>query len=526
MSLLSRLLELIESLFHSNGEDSKQKSEIRKIEAELKALQPAIYKNREALPNLAEVFRNLQINLLPIKHLLDNTIASQDLKRKSKYINMLIETGFSDKAKESLAELSYENRKSEFFEAENQQKVRDIQQKKLDSVLRELSTAPFRDIETTLLNLELLADLCNFPYTSLIREFDKSYNVDNVDAEFRFVPIPIEILEQYLQDFYFLSSVLAINGSVGRALVALDISTSTVDYTEEKREQLLGHVRKIYAIFSKILTTSTVKSFIRVIKNDAQYEPKVVKIKPGNVIKYSDFVRKQFEKENEQITIEVQDEHIESEIKELFNGVETILVDGYNAENSETFFRTGVGSFLWTTPIHIIKNFLQHYFNAKVQALLNDLVVEGFFTNPQYKTDYSSAVFACVEAITSLKDFEASFNHGGKNDLTLMIGYVQDSNKDSSFITTLIQMIDAVNKESKKLIQEIVSKIFSLSKILEELIPDARRNTPEKIENLHVLFTSPRNRDNFEFLETTFPMWNIFLEIMRNYAIIGDVRSE
>jgi len=41
-----------------------------------------------------------------------------------------------------------------------------------------------------------------------------------------------------------------------------------------------------------------------------------------------------------------------------------------------------------------------------------------------------------------------------------------------------------------------------------------------------VLFMSPRNRDNAEFLEMNFAQWSIFLDVMKNYAIIGDVNRD
>mgnify|MGYP003488206171 FL=1 len=83
-------------------------------------------------------------------------------------------------------------------------------------------------------------------------------------------------------------------------------------------------------------------------------------------------------------------------------------------------------------------------------------------------------------------------------------------------------MLSSVNLEAKNLIQRETNKFVQLKKNLAELIPDARKTSPEHIENLRILFTSPRNRDKFEFLETNFSKWNNFLDIMKNYAIMGD----
>ena len=54
-----------------------------------------------------------------------------------------------------------------------------------------------------------------------------------------------------------------------------------------------------------------------------------------------------------------------------------------------------------------------------------------------------------------------------------------------------------------------------------ELLTDAKKPTSEIISNLKVLMMSSRNRDNTDMLEQQYPNWEIFFEIMKNYAIIN-----
>ena len=103
----------------------------------------------------------------------------------------------------------------------------------------------------------------------------------------------------------------------------------------------------------------------------------------------------------------------------------------------------------------------------------------------------------------------------------MLLGYLTDSHSNPDFMRTLAHAIDVANIEAKKLIQSEVSYIVQLSKRIEELLPDSKKTSPEHVSNIKVLFTSPRNRDNTEYLETSFPKWNILLDIMKNYDIIN-----
>ena len=204
-------------------------------------------------------------------------------------------------------------------------------------------------------------------------------------------------MEQYLLDFYYLTAHFKINAALGRAILALAFSRSPETISENDQNKLLAHVRKISTVLSKVLTPTNLKNLIRVIKNDPAYEPKIAMNQPSIVMKYAEKIKASFEQDSQRIDVEVQDEHIKKETAELFNNVESDAVNGYNQDNSNIFFRSGAGSFLWVTPLQILKNFVTRYYAYKVNTFLNDLVVEGFFNNPQYvsniphpKNNYSS----------------------------------------------------------------------------------------------------------------------------------------
>ena len=68
--------------------------------------------------------------------------------------------------------------------------------------------------------------------------------------------------------------------------------------------------------------------------------------------------------------------------------------------------------------------------------------MEGFFINPQYKSDFSSLIFTCSECENRIREFEESFEKDGKNNIGIMTGYLHDSHKDQNFMKTLKSMIN------------------------------------------------------------------------------------
>lgn len=525
MGLLSSLIDFLGSLFLSSKPEGHQRAEIRKIEQELKINTPSIYKNRTAMPNMAEAFRQMHVHSKPIYDLLTETLCNDNKKIASYYSALLIETGFSDQLIEKKNKLSYQVRKDEFMSGENPQKIIDNQKRDMEMLIKEMSSGFFPQIERTILSLYQLYDICNYNYVNMLHLFNPDYSgLSNEQIPFN--SIPVENIEKFLLDFYFVTGNTSLTAAMGRALIALATRYNDDSFSDRQAEELLSHLRKMANILTKILSPQNQVSLLRIIKTDPHYEPRLSVPQNKIMQTYIEQMKRQFSTDSERITSEIQDEQIAKEMKELFEGKELAVVPGYSQDNNLVFQECGAGSFLWITPVQIIKTFINYYYNEQAQALLNDLVVEGFFNNQQYKTDFSSIVYACNESLEAMKNFEAMFDKGGEFDIAVLTGFIGDSHQHPEFMKNLSTLIGKANVAAKQYIQEQTTCFYQLYNRLAELIPDSHKSTPEHVSNIKVLFMSPRNREKSESLETSMPQWNTFLEIMRNYAIIGEVRDD
>ena len=110
-------------------------------------------------------------------------------------------------------------------------------------------------------------------------------------------------------------------------------------------------------------------------KNNPQDEPRVSENHENIIQKYAERKKNAFVQDTEKLEVEVQDERIEKEITELFNNESLEILGGYNQENSNVFFRSGAGSFLWITPLQVLKTFITRFYDTRVNTLLTDLIV-------------------------------------------------------------------------------------------------------------------------------------------------------
>ena len=180
--------------------------------------------------------------------------------------------------------------------------------------------------------------------------------------------------------------------------------------------------------------------------------------------------------------------------------------------------------------MQIEKTFAVHYFTDSIQNLLEDIVIEGFFENPSTKKLFSDAVYACEECVKSLGEFDSSFEREGKNDQAVIEGFIRDGQRDADFVKKMkegdIIVANKINEQAYETVQNFASQFFDLYKQIGDLFIDSKKVKPDLCSNIKVLLGSSRNRENSNRLETQLEKWAIFLEIMKNYVIVGEVERK
>lgn len=283
---------------------------------------------------------------------------------------------------------------------------------------------------------------------------------------------------------------------------------------------LTASLKKIAYVLNHILSAEKLKTLICYIKNDTDYIPKSADYKHSASSNFSRILQAKFKSDEQRIKTEMKDDKISHELSGLFGNTLLLSLDGYNDALNVKLMENSAPAFTWIMPMRILKTFASVYLNNQVRALLNDIVVEGFFNNPSYKTDFSDDVFAVLELEEKIRTFEVKFSVGNPYSISNIEGYIRDIHNDPGFVKKLEQLVNEANAEAGKLIPRAVNAINKVSKHISGILQDAKKPASENIANLKVLMMSSRNRDNTDLLERQYPSWQIFFEIMKNYAII------
>ncbi len=527
MGFVQSILEFFESIFKSNSPEVHKRQEIRKIEAELKAYQPVIYKNNMLTPNCGELFRILYENITPIGDILLNTINSDDLQRNMRYEHQLLLTGFSSASQEKLEKLDYEHRKREVLEsALPMERVLEKQHRVLEDLGKELSTPDFMKIDEVISSLQQLTDLSRFHFMNVINTFDPDYKGIQPGYTPKFVAVVPDSMAGSLQDLYYLTANLTLTGSVVRALVALDELRRGRPLTAEEKDTLMTNVRKINTITKKILSPEILKKIICIAKKDPNVTPQVASYKTNARQKFANYMQEKCSADESNLKVEIKDLMISAEIKQVFGAGPLGPLNGYNNDTNEQLQQNSPSAFLWITPLQLVKTFVANFLSPSIMALLNDIVIEGFFATPEVKSDFSSLIYSCGELAGEIEAFEKSFERNAPNDTAVLLGFIRDSHRNTDFLARLAVSVDAINTQAHRLVLDSVQKISRLSTQVNELIIEGKKSQSVVITNIKVLLNSSRNRDTAELLDTQFPSWKLFLDVMKNYVTISSAEKK
>ena len=524
MSLFQAISDFFESLFNKNSPEVQKKIQLRKLENELRSQEPLIFKNGKLLPNFAETIRLLYINTKPLNNLFTTTIYTQDVPRNIRFENQLVLTGFSEQSQQIIESLEYENRKIQLTSdsAMTTSQIFDRQHKNLEKILHELNSEPFKKIDHDLCILHQFGDFCKFNFVTLLQIFDPNFIAADPRYQPSYLEIPVEKVANILEDLYYITKGMNLTNSTLNAVSALESLRSGGNSAISNTEVLRENLKKTAFILKHIISPERLKLIICYAKADLNYNPQTESYTDSARKHFGEMLQAKFKADEQRIKTEMKDEKINSELINLFGNTNLLTLNGYNNELNAKLLANSASTFTWIMPLRILKTFLASYLSESIRSLLNDIIVEGFFNNPQYKSDFAADVFAALESAQEVQNFENSFNHGKENSAAMIEGFLHDAHNDPEFFKKLEAMVASINAEASKIISREINNLFKLSNHVTTLLQDAKKPTSEIISNLKVLMMSSRNRDNTDMLEQQFPKWEIFFEIMKNYAIISN----
>lgn len=527
MGFFQTITDFFDSIFRRSSPEVQKKQLLKKLDTELRAYEPSIFKNGYLQPNFAEAIFSLYKNTKPLEDLFAITVNPNDIPKQHRFEAQLIVTGYSMEQQEHLEELSYNNRKEEVLEeTNNPDRIYMRQRKNLENLIKDLNSESFKKMDKDILDLRQLVEFCRFNFVQFMQVFDGNF----IPADLGYKPYYMEVSVQkainLLEDLYYQLAGLRITKTMADEVVALANLSHGSELPPSESERYVSSLKKVNYVISRVISQDKLKQLIRYAKEDASYEPRQASYTGSPRQEFATMLQERFEVDEKRMKSEIQDERISTELKDLFNDIPLEEVVAYNSIYNTKLQQGTSFSFMWIMPLRILKTFLHHYFPSTIHTLLNDIVIEGFFNNPDFKSSFSSLVFSAIGSEEMLKEFEESFGNDKKNSIAVLQSYMIDSHKDKDFYKRLERMVYSINDDAHRLLQDVVTNLHNLYRQLGELLADAKKPSSEIIQNLKVLMFSSRNRENTNLIEEYYPQWKIFFEIMKNYVIINSTEKK
>ncbi|MCR4736483.1 MAG: DUF5312 domain-containing protein [Treponema sp.] len=527
MGLFQTITDFFDSIFRRSSPEVQRKQLLKKLDAEIKLYNPQIFKDGNLQPNFAEAIFSLYKNTKPLENLFAMTVNPNDVPKQHRFEAQLIVTGYSPSQQEDLARISYQNRKEEVLEeTNNPDRIYLRHRKILEGLIKELNTDSFKRMDKDILDLRQLVEFCRYNFVQFMQVFDGNFIPADLSYKPYYMEVPVQKAINLLEDLYYQLEGLKITKTMASEIIALANLANGSELPPSESERYVSSLKKINYVITKVISADKLKQLIRYAKENGEYEPNVAVYSGSPRQEFATMLQEKFDVDEKRMKSEIQDERITLELENLFHDIPLDEVTSYNAASNAMLQQSTSFSFTWILPMRILKTFLHYFFPSSIYSLLNDIVIEGFFNNPDFKSSFSSMVYSAISSSEFLKDFEDSFGNDKKNSIAVLQSYMLDSHKDKDFYKRLERMVYTINDDAHRLLQDVTTNLHLLYKQLGELLADAKKPSSEIIQNLKVLMFSSRNRENTNLIEEYYPQWKIFFEIMKNYVIINSTEKK
>ena len=397
MSFIDKLQYFFKSLFSPNDPEILKAQKIKNLEQNLSTKYPSLYKNRFAQSSIAFAFFELYKNVEFFREILDFIDTPEKILQKKRIYNILIYTGFDTHTRQSSKSLTFENRKASLERNLYSKTELSNQIKTFEEIEKELHSDVFVKIEETIKNLECFYDLCSYKYIDILSNFNSSVSL--TDQSPHFLPQKCEHIQEELQSFYYVRANVIINASLSRLITAI-VNSMPEKSAKINEEIILKKLKKIATYLNKVLSNELIKSLI-IIGNNG--EEKELQTSTSNSRIIEEFIERQktmFNADTQRLELEHQNNLRLNEIEQLFetNQLETLI--GYNDEMNNLLIQDTPFSFQYLQPLRVLKSFCTYFLYEEIQALLNDILVEGMFSIPIDKSNFSSVIYSSLEVKT------------------------------------------------------------------------------------------------------------------------------
>lgn len=530
-AIISAIQDILEGIFFSSSPEYQKKKKLKAYAAEIKKQHPPLYRtDKILLPAFGSLLYQLYHFLQPVKAVLDKTINSQDIRASEKYQNLFFEAALSQEQQTQRKTFAFQARSQLLSKCKNNEEMERMIQDQVHefkNFIKIFQGSSFKKREQDMLNLFYLADLCDFDYATFLNRFNKNLQLTpgtpTSISQDSFEDVYAGDVVKNLLDMQFIVQHVAITPAVIDNVVFLARKSDNI--TDEGAQKLEKTLQTVENLISVQLKRSTIPIMLKLIKDEPNFEEKVIVSESKPLRDYVDRLSENFQADSKRLLKVLKETNITGLIEKCFGSGPLKSIDGYNDTINDAIQNLSTTSFDWVKPMQLLKAFTEMYFETHYKTFLQSLLIEGFFANKQVESQYAAVYRSCEILLGKIRGFEQLFKPKGQCNVQEIQGYIAEIEKGKDLKKQLQKIVEIANMQAKNIVQ-IGSKAYAdLYAFAEHLLEDMKAPVPELITNIKALSNSSKNKESFARLEQDRVVFSEFLEIMKNYAVFGSLEK-
>ncbi|MFO8042324.1 MAG: DUF5312 family protein [Alkalispirochaeta sp.] len=334
-----------------------------------------------------------------------------------------------------------------------------------------------KQINTQYNNLRTFVQFCHFDFYFTLKKFDSAISEDSFTYKPHFDSIEAEYIVDDIRDFLEVAQALPREADWDRVFDLLKAyrSVEVVDRDQWK---------KISKTLFQVLDSGVLEKIVQHASEDPNWYPKASGGGARIVEPYLNEIKGTVEQTLQKIQQERRNNRIEQLVKQVFGTTVVARTKNYTAKANVSFQRSDSGGFLYTDALNYLKAYLLDYFKKDVREIVQDLlIVRGKWTTQiqaQQMSDAYHGVLSVSEQILKLDDSLGDEGELGQK-LRRAVGRVVD--RDPGSRKPLNDLLNSVNKDVLRLVNEAAQNLIIIGKNLKSLIEDFDRKEHQIIIN-------------------------------------------
>ena len=519
--------DLIESLFSSSSPEYKKKHQLRQLQANLKAIDPPIFRaDGFLLPAFPTTLYQMSQFLKPVRDVLNETVASQDRRVAERYRDYLLELAFTDEQRAMRKSFLFAERgKALIAQPLSSERVIEEQGKKFALFLKSLDAPTMQQASKFLQKIDRVADFCQFDYNGFFSAFDPAFRAhvgqDTTVESPSFKQVEVGEVIPALLDLYYLFSGLDLSPSTIDLIIVLDTKRNEAPTIDEASARIQKIFQAILWLMQKRLGKEILLAIIRVAKNDPDFVPQHPDIKADYLLEYKNRITEFFHSDSRKLLKDKQDGEIKTMIAGTFGQRPLETLAGYNDQTNDILQEFTTLSLEWIKPLQIIKTFSKVFFDPHFRQMMQSTIVEGYFNNRSLQSSLATSYYYCESIPAKMTEFESLFGDNQPCSVKIVTGYLTELEKGMDFDKPLRKIVENMNAHAKAFVQQAVNQFAEAYNFATIIIEDNKKTMPDFITNIRALSMSSKNQESYAWLEKEIGVFRNFLEIMKKYAIVG-----